>query len=698
MIPPEAAERIVERLLRRHGAGQEDRIRRGVEQVAARWWPEDGDAEDLGAFCEAAFQSDPAELERSFRRLEEVMEQVDGHLHEVRRELMGPIEVDRGPAAPATAVDALLVHLDLAPHVDEDLFRERIAGFALLNFPVHTLRRRLAESAGWDRAAWARSAMMDRFACRVPAAVTQAANRVATAAEEYVSTYNIRLDRLLAASGERPFPEGLRLISHWGLRDQLASHYADPDAAGALARQRLILRVMERIVRQEIPAAVIDNPDLLWEPESNTVRPLHPLDPVSPGAAELAAREPDRRYEQLLAIFRAQRRVDPYTPTAPSLPARRFELGRQVPEEEVEALLVSVLQAPEVDELARQIARRLGRPLEPFDVWYSGFKARGRHGEAELDARVKAAFPTMADFQAALPELLQRLGFSAERAAWLAGRIVVDPARGAGHALGAVRREDRAHLRTRVGEAGMDYKAYNVAMHELGHNVEQVFSLDGIDHWWLAGVPNNAFTEAFAFLFQERDLELLGLAPREADDRRSGCLATLWNTYEIAGVSLLDMRVWRWLYAHPDASPAALREAVLATAREVWDRWFAPRLGHPGCEVLAIYSHMIAYSLYLPDYALGHIVAFQLAARLRQAEQAAGAHPGVVGAELERIARQGRLTPEAWMRGAVGGPVSAEALLAAARQALESLPPPAGHALPTAASRVHEGMRAGYRK
>ena len=664
MLPQEALDRAVDRLLRRHGAGQAERIRRGVEQVAARWWPEDGDAEDLCAFCEAAFQSDPAELERSFRRLEQVMEQVDGHLHEVRRELMGPIEVDRGRAAPVTAVDALLVHLDLAPHVDEDLFRERIAGFALLNFPVHTLRRRLSESAAWDRDSWARSAMMDRFACRVPAAVTQAANRVATAAEEYVSTYNIRLDRLLTASGERPFQEGLRLISHWGLRDQLASHYADPDPAGALARQRLILRVMERIVRQEIPAAVIDNPDLLWEPESNAVRP---------GGPELAAREPDRRYEQLLAIFQAQRRVDPYTPTAPSLPARRFELGRQIPEEEVEALLVSVLEAPEVDALARRIAGRLGRPLEPFDVWYSGFKARGRHGETDLDARVKAAFPTVADFQASLPGLLERLGFSAERAAWLAARIVVDPARGAGHALGAVRREDRAHLRTRVAEAGMDYKAYNVAMHELGHNVEQVFSLDGIDHWWLAGVPNNAFTEAFAFLFQERDLELLGLAPH-AEDRGAACLGTLWNTYEIAGVSLVDMRAWRWLYAHPDATPAALREAVPAIAREVWDRFFAPRLGHPGCEVLAIYSHMIAYSLYLPDYALGHIVAFQLAARLRQVEQEAGARPGAVGAELERIARQGRLTPEAWMRGAVGGPLSADALLAAARQALASMP------------------------
>ena len=128
------------------------------------------------------------------------------------------------------------------------------------------------------------------------------------------------------------------------------------------------------------------------------------------------------------------------------------------------------------------------------------------------------------------------------------------------------------------------------------------------------------------------------------------------------------MGVWRWLYAHPEATPAELREAVLRIAREVWDRWFAPRLGHPGSEILAIYSHMIAYCLYLPDYALGHIVAFQLLAALRRVEASSPA--GGLGAELERIARQGHLTPDAWMRGAVGAPLSARPLLDEARLAL----------------------------
>jgi hypothetical protein len=228
-----------------------------------------------------------------------------------------------------------------------------------------------------------------------------------------------------------------------------------------------------------------------------------------------------------------------------------------------------------------------------------------------------------------------------------------------------MRREDKTHLRTRVPRGGMSYQGYNVALHELGHNVEEVFSLNGIDHWWLSGIPNNGFTEAMAFVFQHRDLELLGLQEPGEEARQVEALGTLWNTYEIAGVSMVDLRVWQWLYEHPEATPAELREAVLAIAREVWNRWFAPVFGRQDSDILAIYSHMIVYGLYLPDYAIGHIIAFQVASHLT---------PETFGTEIERITRQGRVTPDAWMRGAVGGPVSAEALLAASREALTKIP------------------------
>jgi hypothetical protein len=44
-----------------------------------------------------------------------------------------------------------------------------------------------------------------------------------------------------------------------------------------------------------------------------------------------------------------------------------------------------------------------------------------------------------------------------------------------------------------------------------------------------------------------------------------------------------------------------------------------------------------------------------------------------MGAEFERICKQGSLTPDAWMRGAVGAPLSAELLLAAAAEAQEAV-------------------------
>src|ERR1700710_2644306 len=143
-IDPATVQQILDRLIEQHGAGQAGRIRRGVEQAARRWWPEDGGPEDFAAFCAAHFLADPEALAATFGRLEKVLEQVDGHLHEVRRELTWPIDVDTGPVGTA---DRLLANLDLQAHVDEDLFRTKVAFLALLNFPVHTLAERLPGGA-----------------------------------------------------------------------------------------------------------------------------------------------------------------------------------------------------------------------------------------------------------------------------------------------------------------------------------------------------------------------------------------------------------------------------------------------------------------------------------------------------------------------------------------------------------------------
>jgi hypothetical protein len=278
----------------------------------------------------------------------------------------------------------------------------------------------------------------------------------------------------------------------------------------------------------------------------------------------------------------------------------------------------------------------------------------------------RARYPTAEAYAKDVPRMLEALGFPPEKARFVAGHIVVEPARGSGHALPAARRGDDPHLRTRVGAQGMDYKGYNIAVHEMGHCVEQVFSLYEVDHTLLSGVPNTAFTEALAMVMQARDLELLGLGRPDAEAERLLALDDFWATYEIAGVALVDIGTWHWLYQNPKATPAALRQAVVRIANEVWNRHYAPVLGKRDVPLLAIYSHMVEEPLYLADYPLGHLMGAQIEEQVRKA--------GALGPEFERMARYGSVAPDLWMQNAVGEAVSAGALLRAADAALRREP------------------------
>jgi hypothetical protein len=321
--------------------------------------------------------------------------------------------------------------------------------------------------------------------------------------------------------------------------------------------------------------------------------------------------------------------------------------------------------------VAALIQKRLQRPLEPFDIWYDGFVVKAPEGELSRLTRVR--YPTAEAYKKDIPRLLGVLGFTPAKAQWLDQHIVVDPARGSGHALQAERRSemypwwgpgDSPHLRTRINPDGMDYKGYNIAIHEMGHNVEQVFSLYSVDDTLLSGVPGTAFTEALAFTFQHRDLETLGLVTADSRAEHARALKAFWDSWEIAGVALTDLDVWHWMYAHPGATPAELREAVLQIARGYWDKYYAPVLGKPGNPQLAIYSHMINAFLYLYRYPIGHLIAFQLEEKLKG--------PGS-GAAFESAASYGRVLPDMWMEHATGKPVVAEPMLQATEAALNAM-------------------------
>src|SRR5512144_1630191 len=100
-----AVDRAAAAILERHGPGNAEAVRRGVAQVAERWWPEDGSEETFVSFCVEGWIASDEERDATFARFEEAMEQVDGHLHEVRRELLRPVHLDLGPVRP---VDLLL--------------------------------------------------------------------------------------------------------------------------------------------------------------------------------------------------------------------------------------------------------------------------------------------------------------------------------------------------------------------------------------------------------------------------------------------------------------------------------------------------------------------------------------------------------------------------------------------------------------
>jgi hypothetical protein len=194
--------------------------------------------------------------------------------------------------------------------------------------------------------------------------------------------------------------------------------------------------------------------------------------------------------------------------------------------------------------------------------------------------------------------------------------------------------------------------------------VEQTISLYDVDYYMMNGVPNTAFTEALAFIYQTRDLELLGIQTNEPNVEYLNTLDKLWGSYEIMGVSLVDMAIWRWMYDNPDATPSQVKDETIRIAKDVWNNYFAPVLGVEDSPILAIYSHMIAYPLYLSAYPLGRLIEFQIEQYVKGKNLAT---------ETDRMFTTGRLIPQEWMRNAVGMPVSVEPMLEAAKEAVEKL-------------------------
>ncbi len=616
-------------------------LEKGLRHAASLWRAEDGSPDEFLVFARGNYVSDPAKRSVLFRKISNYFESIGGNYNEITLDLKKNLDEATGEI---DEIDRMFGNYSVGAHLSDDLYSNKIAFAIALNFPYFTLEEKEKLGPSWTREEWAMARLGDYFVARVPAGLQQALAVAGGNADMYIADYNICMDKLRTDDGRQIFPDGLLLLSHWNLRDEIKADYADADKGPE--KQDMIYKVMERIIKQEIPQVVINDPGYEWALYSNKVS--------RNGESADAKAEPDTRYAHIIASFRAMKDIDQYNPEMNTAILRNFSAGMEISQEEVEALFDKYLSSPLLAKVGQIVRERLGRDLKPYDIWYSGFRARTGFPEEQLTAKTTALYPTPAAFRAGMPGMLQKLGWSPQRARYLADKIVVDPARGSGHAWGAAMKGAVSHLRTRVSGKGMDFKGYNIAVHEFGHNVEQTISLYDVDYYMMSGVPNTAITEALAFIFQARDMFLLGLTDNNPEKEKMATLDAAWSLMEIMGVGMVDMKIWKWLYANPDATPPQFRDAVVTIATGTWNRYFAPVFGTKDSPILAIYSHMVNSPLYLANYSYGQIVQFQIEEFLKGRK---------LSDEIDRMFSQGRLTPQQWMTGAVGTKISAQPIL-----------------------------------
>ena len=574
-------------------------LSRGAQQVAALWTAEDGTQDEMMQFiADNECQTDSERL-ALFESLSRILENMYQSADLLTVELLKPTQLTN--AAEPQTPDWIMSGYSPLAHFADDMFANKLAFVTILNFPHYTLEEKNTLGRDWTRQEWAYARMGDVFTTRVPAAVnTQMAQALANA-ENYIADYNIYMGNLRTEDDRQLWSDDKILLSHWNLRDELKALYQAESQESRVKnqeKQEMIYQVMHRIVDQSIPQEAINGKDYIWKPYSIQ-----------------EAAEPYTRYARILEIAQAYFAEDAYCPTMPTGIIRNFEGGVEIPAAELDSLFRRLVGSEQVKLVASVIRERLGRDLRPYDIWYDGFKARATLNEDALSAQTRSLYPDANAFAADMPRLLTQMGFYSEDARRIASHIVVEPARGSGHAWPCLGRKEEARLRTRIPVNGMDYKGYNIAVHEFGHCVEQILDMYFIDYYMLSGVPNTAYTEASAFLWQQRDLQLLPkseILNLKSQMSKDEVFDQFWSMYEIMGVSLVDMAMWEWIYAHPKATPKQLCEATMQIAKDIWNQYYEPVLGEHDCILLAVYSHMVNAPMYLPNYPLGHIVQYQL--------------------------------------------------------------------------------------
>lgn len=638
---------IQDTLLMKHGIPANDRIIRGTSQLAKNWRKQDGTDKDFTTFCIVNFLADTS-LESNFLKIQENLIVQNGYLSKIRFRFT---ESERFTDAKEVVADRFF--RKSVP--DADPYKEKLAHFIQLNFPFYNLDEKRRSGKGWDREKWAMVRLGDSFAERRDPGFKSEVDEEAKAFQKYIGKYFFRMDHLCSPDGSYPFSTPLTLHCHFGLRDNLKEDYTRP---GGLVRQEITGKLIDHITQGTVPEDFITDTSTRWNPWTNQLFRMQsgkmvPVDSKTEGL---------KRYAGLLTAFRNRSAEDQFYSSGSTVFGRTFENSGLKPEE-VEKIIRSFLSDPVIGSAGKLVSERLGRPLQPFDIWYSGFQSQSSCQASMLDSLTRARYPRPVDLQKDLPAILMRMGFSEKEANYIGNHAVVRPVSGGGYSDQPVMRGDTALMTTVFNARGLDYKGYRIAMHELGHVVCGIFSTREIDHFLLADVPTGGITEGFAEMLAYKNMEGLGLAMGSFEEKKELlALASLWYLLDLGGQSLTDIETWKWMYAHPRATPEELRNAVLKISGEIWNQYYSPVFGGIRDQhILSIYNHFITGSLYLYNYFLGNVIMFQLYDAFMPDNLADG---------LKMACMEGKTLPELWMAHAVGQNISLEPLLKVAREAV----------------------------
>lgn len=649
-ISNETTDRAISALVTRYG--ENERIHRGVISMAEIWEKSDGSQDEFVDFAVKYYVADEDSLYGLALDLSNRFQLISGYASKVNRIFKTPLNEDTGEITP---VEMLFADYNFAPNVRKSYFASKAAFLTILNFPKYSDEEKVKNGAAWSDREWGYVMLGDMFGKNVKNTAgrdyakldTLLMKQIPGQFRVYANNSTVELSSLLDKKGRRIFDDDIQLLFHWKMRDEIKMYYAssDPDK---LDKQRTIYQAMTRFIDQTIPQQAIQGKGFTWNPYSNELS--------KDGKVVENESAGNRRYGYIRNHF-----IDRYNQQPDSaLYFDGYYAQYGLTAREVEEMFVMVLSSPLAKEVGRMIRKKEKRPLETFDLWYTGFNPRSEFETSVLDSIVKSRYPDPAALQEDIPAILVKLGFPAAEAELYGDRIQVDRARANGHSAGAALKGDKANLRTNFREDGLDFGGYQTAMHELGHSVQQTISTYLIDMFASKGLPNSGIVESAAVLFEHHTWDTM-FEEISPSMQASIAIDNFWNSYQMMGPALCELRAWQWMYHKKNFSIEELRNQYVEIAKDIWNEFYAPVFKVKDQLMPAVYNHPVNNPLYLSSYAMAHLIHIQI-------EDYIGGKD--FHKEVLRIFGQGNKAPDEWMHRAVGASLSAEPLLRHTEKAL----------------------------